>query len=75
MDFYVKYGQIFILNQCGGELADLDEDAIVKSIGMGNTDRLSSLNGLRQVPKDQEEAAFSNPKPAKLNIKVYKPKI
>ena len=53
----------------------MDEDAIVKSIGMGNTDRLSSLNGLRQVPKDQEEDPSSNLKPPKLNIKVYKSKI
>ena len=53
----------------------MDEDAIVKSIGMGNTDRLSSLNGLRQVPKDQEEDASSNLKPLKLNIKVHESKI
>ena len=38
----------------------MDDDSIVKSIGMGNTERLSSLNGLRQMPKDQEDDTTPN---------------
>ena len=44
----------------------------MKSIGMGNTNCLSSLNGLRQVRKDNEEDGSSNLNPQKLNIKVCK---
>ena len=38
----------------------MDDDDIVKSIGMGNTERLSSLKGLRQMPKDQEDDTTAN---------------
>ena len=43
--------------QCGGELAELDDDAVVRSIGMGNTEKLSSLHGLRQstgIPEGED---------------------
>ena len=48
----------------------MDDDAIVKSIGMGNTERLSSLNGLRQVPKDKEDDITANVKAQESTKKV-----
>ena len=48
----------------------MDDDAIVKSIGMGNTDRLSSLNGLRQQPKEQEDDTTANVKAQQSTKKV-----
>ena len=39
---------------------------------MGNTERLSSLNGLRQMPKEQEEeSAVPNVKTQKNDYKVW----
>ena len=61
--------------QCDGELAEMEEDATVKSIGMGNTNRLSSLSGLSQVRKHHEEEVSSNVNPQESNIKVFKPYI
>ena len=61
--------------QCDGELAEMEEDATVKSIGMGNTNRLSSLSGLSQVRKHHEEDVSSNVNPQESNTKVCKPYI
>ena len=68
--YHVDYVLLIFYNQCGGELAELDDDAIVKSIGMGNTDCLSSLSGL--IRKDKEEDVSSDANAQKVNINLYK---
>jgi hypothetical protein len=35
--------------QCAGELAKLETNSAVKSIGLGYTDCLTSLDGMRQM--------------------------
>ena len=66
--YYDNYDLSIFYNQCGGELAELDDDATVKSIGMGNTDCLSSLSGL--IRKEKEEDVSSDSYTQKVNINV-----
>ena len=50
--------------QCEGELAKLKHDDVVRNIGLGYTDGLSSVDGMRQMSLSDEQVEDKNVAPA-----------
>ena len=51
--------------QCEGELAKLKHDDVVRNIGLGYTDGLSSVDGMRQMSVSDEQVEAKNVAPEK----------
>ena len=61
-----------MLFKCEGQLANLEYDTRVRNVGLGYTDGLSSLDGMRKISLVPDEDPELNINPEKLSkSKVY----